>query len=249
VFLGEIFILSLITGFFAQLIDGALGMAYGVSSTTVLLSFGVAPALASASVHTAEIFTTLASGASHLRLGNVDKKLFRRLLIPGMIGGALGAYILVSLPGKVVKLFVSLYLLVMGLMILSRVCKFKVKEISAGVKIILLGYIGGFFDAIGGGGWGPIVTSTLVAEGHNPRFVIGTVNLAEFFVTIIEAIVFFMLLGANHWQIIIGLIVGGVLAAPLSAYVCKKLPPRILMIIIGTVIIALSVKNLYTVFH
>ena len=151
-FLNEIFILSLITGFIAHLIDGALGMAYGVFSTTVLLSFGIAPVLASASIHTAEVFTTLVSGASHLRFGNVDKRLFKRLLISGVIGGALGAYILVSLPEETVKLFVSLYLLVMGLMILHRVLKFKVKEINAGSKVILLGGIGGFFDAIGGGG-------------------------------------------------------------------------------------------------
>jgi len=248
-FLDEILILSLITGFIAQLIDGSLGMAYGVSSTTVLLSFGITPALASASVHTAEVFTTLVSGTSHLKFGNIDKKLLKRLLIPGVIGGASGAYILVSLPGETVKVFVSLYLLVMGLMILRKVFKFKVKEISAGSRVILLGGIGGFFDAIGGGGWGPIVTSALVARGHNPRFVVGTVNLAEFFVTITETTVFFMLLGISYWQIIIGLIVGGVFAAPLAAYVCKKLPPRILMVIVGGVIITLSIRNLCMLFH
>ena len=150
-FLGKIFILSLIIGFSAQLIDGALGMAYGVFSTTVLLSFGIAPALASASIHTAEVFTTLVSGASHLRFGNIDKRLFKRLLISGVIGGASGAYIFVSLPREAVKVFVSLYLLVME-STPCKVFKFKLKEINAENKAILLEGIGGFFDAIGGGG-------------------------------------------------------------------------------------------------
>jgi uncharacterized membrane protein YfcA len=219
-------------------------MAYGVSATTVLFSIGIPPAIASASVHSAEIFTTLASGLSHLRLGNVDKKLFKRLLIPGMMGGALGAYVLVSLSGKVIKPFVSLYLFIMGLMILRRALK-KIKEVEVKTKIVPLGIVGGFFDAIGGGGWGPIVTSTLMARGHNPVFTIGSVNLAEFFVTVVEAGIFFALLGLSHWRIIVGLIIGGVLAAPLSAYVCKKIPPRILMLIVGVVIIVLSLRILY----
>lgn len=236
-------IVFIIVGFIAQLIDGALGMAYGVSSTTVLLSMGIPPVIASASVHSAEVFTTLVSGVSHLRFGNVDKKLFKRLLIPGVIGGGLGAYLLTAVPGKAIKPFIGIYLAIMGLMILRKALK-KIKETEVKTKIAPLGVVGGFFDAIGGGGWGPIVTSTLMARGHNPRFTIGSVNLAEFFVTVVEAGTFFIILGLVHWQIIVGLIMGGVLAAPLAAYVCKRLPSRALMIIIGTLIIALSIRTI-----
>lgn len=223
-------------------------VAYGVTSNSLLLSLGLTPALASATIHTAEIFTTLASGVSHLKLGNVDKKLFKKLLIPGIIGGFLGAYVLTSIPGDIIKPFVNLYLLVMGFVIIYKAFKYEISTLKIKTKIALLGGIGGFLDAIGGGGWGPIVTSTLVARGHNPRFTIGSVNLAEFFVTITEAITFLILLKISYWQIIIGLIIGGVLAAPLAASICKKLPPRILMIIVGITIIVLSIRNLYYTF-
>lgn len=225
------------------MIDGALGMAYGVTSTSFLLSLGLSPASASASVHTSEIFTTLTSGLTHLKLKNVDKSLFKRLLIPGMIGGALGAYILTSVPNEIIKPLVGIYLLIMGLLILRRL--FDRKETKMKTNLTLLGGIGGFLDAIGGGGWGPVVTSTLMARGDKPRLTIGSVNLAEFFVTLTEAATFFTILGITHWEIIIGLIIGGVMAAPLAAYTCKKLPPRILMAIVGTVIVALSMRNLY----
>lgn len=240
----ETIIIFIIVGFIAQIIDGALGMAYGVSSTTVLLGVGISPAAASASVHTAEIFTSGVSGLSHIKLGNVDKKLFAKLLIPGVIGGALGAYILTAVPGRIVKPFVALYLLIMGLIILRKAFK-KIQERNVKTKLFPLGLTGGFFDAIGGGGWGPIVTSTLVARGHNPRFTIGSVNLAEFFVTVVEVATFVSTIGLVHWRVIVGLIVGGVLAAPLGAYVCKRLPSKTLMIMVGTLIIALSIRTAY----
>ena len=233
----------IIIGFIAQMIDGALGMAYGVISTTVLLSVGIPPVAASASVHTAGIFTTFVSGISHVRFRNIDKKLFKRLLVPGIIGGALGAYILTTVSGKAFKPFISLYLFIMGLIILQRAFK-KNKEKEVETKILPLGLIGGFFDAIGGGGWGPIVTSTVIARGHNPRLTVGSVNLAEFFVTVVEAATFFTLIGLSHWKIIISLIIGGVLAAPLAAYTCKKLPIRVLMIIVGILIIMLNIRIL-----
>lgn len=239
-------IIFIIAGFIAQIIDGALGMAYGVVSTTLLLSIGIPPAAASASVHTAEIFTSGVSGLSHLKFGNVDKKLFRKLLIPGVIGGVLGAYILTSVPGNLIKPFIAVYLLIMGLMILRKALK-KIQETEVKTKLFPLGVVGGFFDAIGGGGWGPIVTSTLVARGHNPRFTIGSVNLAEFFVTIAEVTTFLTIIGLVHWQIIAGLIIGGVLAAPLAAYVCKRLPSRALMITVGVLIIVLSIRTIYLI--
>ncbi|MDH5661939.1 MAG: sulfite exporter TauE/SafE family protein [Elusimicrobiota bacterium] len=239
-------IVYIIVGFVAQIIDGALGMAYGVTSTTFLLSLGIPPVAASASVHTAEIFASGASGLAHLRFGNVDKKLFKKLLIPGIMGGILGAYILTVVPGKTIKPFIAFYLLIMGLIILRKAFK-KIEEKEVKTKLLPLGVSGGFFDAVGGGGWGPIVTSTLVARGHNPRFSIGSVNLAEFFVTIAEVATFLTIIGLVHWQIIVGLIIGGVLAAPLAAYVCRRLPPRALMIMVGLLIVALSIRTICSV--
>ena len=237
-------IVFIIVGFIAQLIDGALGMAYGVSSTSFLLSIGVPPAAASASVHTAEVFTTFVSGVSHLKFGNVDKQLFRKLLIPGIIGGVIGAYVLTAVPGNRIKPFIGIYLLIMGLMILRKAFK-VIKEKRVETKLLPLATAGGFFDAIGGGGWGPIVTSTLMARGHSPRFSIGSVNLAEFFVTVAEAATFFTILGLVHWQVIVGLLIGGVIAAPMAAYVCKRLPSRALMIIVGILITVLSIRTIY----
>jgi len=236
-------LLYAIIGFLAQLIDGALGMAYGVSSTTALISAGLSPAIASASVHTAEIFTTLASGISHLKAGNVDWRVSLRLLVPGIVSGALGAY-LCSTVGSFLKPFVSLYLFAMGSLILIKALRrwsfpFKVRNIP------LLGAVGGFFDAVGGGGWGPIVTSTLLAGGQNPQITIGSVNLAEFFVTVTEVVVFSSLIGLKYWDVVIGLILGGVAAAPLAAYTCKKLPARLLMIITASIIITLSLRNFF----
>ena len=231
-----------IVGFVAQLIDGALGMAYGVSSNTFLLSVGVPPAAASASVHAAEIFTTAVSGLSHWRLGNVDRELLRRLLIPGVAGGVVGAYLLTSVPGDTIKPFIAVYLVVMGLVIILKAVR-RQQTTETRSHLVPLGLAGGFFDAIGGGGWGPIVTSTLVARGNAPRYVIGSVNLSEFFVTLSESVVFILTIGLVHWQVIAGLIIGGVIAAPLAAYVCKRVPTRPLMILIGILIIALSIRT------
>ena len=231
-----------IVGFVAQLIDGALGMAYGVSSNTFLLSMGVPPAAASASVHAAEIFTTAVSGLSHWRLGNVDRELLRRLLVPGVVGGVVGAYLLTSVPGDTIKPFIAAYLAVMGLIIILKAVR-RQQATEARSHLVPLGLAGGFFDAIGGGGWGPIVTSTLVARGNAPRYVIGSVNLSEFFVTLSESVVFILTIGLVHWQVIAGLIIGGVIAAPLAAYVCKRVPTRPLMILIGILIIALSIRT------
>jgi uncharacterized membrane protein YfcA len=242
--MGKSIIIFIIVGFVAQIIDGALGMAYGVSSNTFLLSLGVPPAAASASVHAAEVFTTAVSGLSHLKFGNVDRKLLARLVIPGVIGGVAGAYILTTVSGDIIKPFVAIYLLIMGLIILRKALQ-EVRETSVTTRLIPLGLVGGFFDAVGGG-WGPIVTSTLVARGNCPRLTIGSVNAAEFFVTLSESITFVATIGLlGYWQIIAGLLIGGVLAAPLAAYVCKKLPARTLMIIVGLLITLLSIRTIY----
>jgi hypothetical protein len=240
-------IIFIFFGFIAQLIDGCLGMAYGVSSNAFFLSLGIPPSIASACIHTSEMFTTAVSGISHFKFGNVDRNIFLRLLIPGVIGGVLGAYILTELPGGKIKPFISLYLLMMGIMILIKVFK-KTHQVKTKTRVVPLGLVGGFFDAIGGGGWGPIVTSTLVANGNHPRFAIGSVNSAEFFVTVAESVTFFAMIGGllfPHWEKIAGLMIGGVLAAPLAAWVCKKLPLKVLMIFVGLLIIGLSIRILY----
>ncbi len=239
----------ILVGFLAQIIDGALGMAYGVSSNTFLLSIGVPPAAASASVHMAEVVTTGISGFSHWRMENVDKDLIKRLVLPGVLGGVTGAYLLTSIPSDVIKPIVSAYLLIMGFVILFKAL--RVGEIVKGIPayISLLGLIGGFFDAIGGGGWGPIVTTSLIARGSHPRYTIGSVNFSEFFITFAESITFILALKlsffAEFWAIIVGLLIGGAIAAPLAAIVCRKLPTRVLMAMVGVLIIALSIRTIY----
>jgi len=229
------------------MINGALGMGYGISSTTFLIGIGIPPAAASASVHTAEIFSSGASGYSHWRLGNVDRKLFTKLLVPGIIGGIIGAYILTSVPGEAIKPFIAIYLLIMGVIIIRKAfTKIHIREVKT--KLAPLGFFGGSLDALGGGGWGPIVTTTLLARGNNPRFTVGSINLVEFFVTIAESITFILTIGLVHWKIIIGLIIGGVTAAPVAALLCKKLPTRALMISVGILIVFLSLRIIYHVY-
>jgi uncharacterized membrane protein YfcA len=244
----ETIILYVLVGFAAQMIDGALGMAYGVSSNTFLLSVGVPPAIASASVHVAETFTTAVSGASHWKLGNVDKELFKKLIIPGILGACVGAYILSNIDGNVIKPYIAIYLLIMGVIILVKALRSNHSEQKVTSHISILGVIGGFFDAIGGGGWGPIVTTTLVARGNNPRFTIGSVNSSEFFITFSQSVVFVAALFSDlvaNWTVIVGLLLGGVIAAPFAAVVTKRLPVRALMGMVGLLIIGLQVRTLW----
>ncbi|HVG82147.1 MAG TPA: sulfite exporter TauE/SafE family protein [Methylomirabilota bacterium] len=236
-------ILFTAVGFAAQLIDGALGMAYGLSATTVLLSLGTAPAMASASVHAAEVFTTAASGAAHWRVGNVDPGLVVRLAIPGMIGGALGAYVLASLPGEAVRPYVAVYLFGMGVLIVWRGLRQRIRT-EAPRHVIPLGLFGGFVDAIGGGGWGPLVASTLVGRGAVPRMAIGSVNLAEFFVTLTVSVTFLATVGLELVPVIAGLVLGGVVAAPFAALATRHIPDRPLMLLVGVVIVLLSLREL-----
>jgi len=247
----EAILLYTIVGFLAQIIDGALGMAYGVSSNSFLLSVGVSPAIASASVHVAETFTTAVSGVSHWRLGNVDKELFKKLIIPGVLGAVVGAYILSNIDGNIIKPYIAAYLLIMGIVILVKALRSNHDEQKVTSHISILGVIGGFFDAIGGGGWGPIVTTTLVARGNNPRFTIGSVNSSEFFITFSQSVVFIFALFSDlvaNWTVILGLLVGGIIAAPFAAVVTKKLPVRLLMGMVGLLIIGLQIRTLWQVF-
>ncbi len=235
-----------VVGFIAQIIDGALGMAYGVSANSFLLGLGVTPAMASASVHTAEVFTTAASGVSHWRFGNVDKQIILRLAFTGVLGGITGAYILSNINGDKVKPYITAYLLVMGVRILIKAFK-PTNGVSKMLRarLPILGLIGGFMDAIGGGGWGPVVTTTMIANGECPKKTIGSVNLTEFFVTLAQAVTFFLTLGAVDLPVVGGLLLGGMLAAPFGAYLTKKVPVRTMLIIVGLVVIFLQLRTLY----
>jgi len=235
----------MLVGFCAQLIDGAIGMAYGVISTSLLLFLGVSPLHASASVKAAEMVTTGVSGVSHHLFGNIDRKLVLQLLAPGVIGGVIGAYILTRIDGNVLKPYISAYLVVMGVVIIAKAFRASKERAARPGVIIPLGLSGGFFDAIGGGGWGPIVTTNMVAMGHNPRITIGTVNAAEFFVTVAQAATFFISIGVVMWQVSLGLLLGGVLAAPLAAYLCKRLPRKTVMVLVGVLICIVSAVNIY----
>lgn len=232
-------------GFFAQAVDGALGMAYGVTATTFLLGTGASPAMASASVHIAEIFTTGFSGVSHLKYGNVNRQLFVRLLIPGMLGAILGTIVITQLDGKMLRPYVTAYLLIMGLYILSKAFRrFRARQGEPG-HVGKLAAFGGFVDAAGGGGWGPVVTSTLVGSGRDPRTTIGSVNFAEFFITVATAASFSLLVGPGAWVLVAGLVLGGLFAAPFAALLCRRLRARTLLILVGTLITALSALDLY----
>ena len=240
-------LLYVIIGFVAQMIDGAIGMAYGVTASSVLLSLGIPPATASACVHAAETFTTGASGIAHWRFGNVDRKLLVRLAIPGMIGGAIGAYALTELPGEALKPFISAYLLLLGVFIVWKALAVRPLEAPQPRAVAPLGFFGGVVDAIGGGGWGPIVTSTLLGQGTTPRYAIGSVNMAEFFVTLTISTTFFLTVGLSLWPIIAGLVIGGVIAAPFAAVATKHIPDQVLMLLVGCVVVLLSLRTIVMV--
>jgi uncharacterized membrane protein YfcA len=231
-------------GFIAQMVDGALGMAFGVINNTLLVALGVPPQLASASVHAVETFTTAASGISHVYHRNVNWKLFRRLVIPGMIGGALGAYVLSNVDAKVAKPFVMAYLASIGLYLLYRAWRGRVEPREP--KIIEpLGFAGGFLDAAGGGGWGPVVTSNLLVQGASPRETIGTVNTSEFFLTATISATFIATMGfAAFTTHTLGILIGGLIAAPFGGLLAKRVPARTLMAMVG---VLLTVTSVYTI--
>ena len=236
-------LLFTVAGFLAQIIDGTLSMGYGVSATTLLLSFGVPPAAASASVHTAEVVATAFSAYNHWKLGNVVASFVKKLLIPGVIGAIVGAYILTRVPGDVIKPFMAAYLIVMGAIILLKAWR---RSVSVGSEKHLtpLGLTGGFCDAIGGGGWGPIVAGTLLARGNEPRTTIGSVAFSEFFVTFAASAMLLLTIGVSNWLPIAGLALGGAIAAPLAARLTGRIPARPMMIAVGVVVILLSVRTI-----
>jgi uncharacterized membrane protein YfcA len=223
-------------GFAAQLIDGALGMAYGQISSTLLVSMGLPPAMASASVHTAETFTTAVSGISHVAHRNVDWRLFARIVVPGIIGGVLGAYVLTGIDAETARPIVLVYLTALGLYLFYRGVMHKHTERRPRI-VEPLGFVGGFLDAGGGGGWGAIVTSNLLVQGSNPRRTIGTVNTAEFFLTVTISATFIATLGwAAVTTATLGLLIGGVLAAPFGAMIAKRVQADFLLSTVGVIV-------------
>ncbi len=242
-FLTPEFSLYVAAGFIAQLIDGALGMAYGVSASSLLMAFGVPPATTSATVHAAECFTTGASAISHHAFGNVDRFLFRRLLIPAVIGAIIGAYILSSVDGKAFKPYISGYLLVMGLLIIAKAFR-QVPPRNVTTHLTPLGFFGALVDAMCGGGWGPIVASNLILRGNDSRITIGSVNAVEFFVTLAASITFLITIGLTHWNIIVALAIGGVIAAPFAAWAAKHIPHKPFMVLVGILIISVNLLRL-----
>lgn len=242
----ELFLWFVLVGFLAQSIDGALGMAYGVSCNSILLGIGIPPASASAWVHFAQVFTSLASGISHWKMGNVDWKLAKKLLIPGVLGSIAGAFLLSNIDGDLVKPLIAVYLFVMGFVILSKVFKKRKPQFDPNSRSLpLLASSGGFADAIGGGGWGPIVNSTLLSKGKIPRYAIGTGNFVEFFVSLASASTFLFFVKELSLAPVLGLIIGGIIAAPFAAYICKLIKPKYLMVMVGLLIIFLSIRTMY----
>jgi uncharacterized protein len=233
-------------GFGAQLVDGAIGMAFGVITNTLLVSImGMPPAQASARVHLVEMFTTAASGISHVLHKNVDWQLFSKLAIPGVVGGVLGAYLLTNIDAAVAKPFVMVYLAGIGIYLLYRAWGYTHEHRQP--KIIApLGFVGGFLDAAGGGGWGPVVTSNLLIQGSSPRMTVGTVNTTEFFLTTAISITFITQIGFEAFTTAtFGLLIGGLLAAPLGAYLTKRIPPQRLMLMVGIILTVTSLFSLY----
>lgn len=240
---GSEFYWFILIGLGAQLVDGALGMAFGLVSSSILLGMGLPPAAVSASVHTAEIFTTGVSGASHAYFRNIDKRLFWRLTLSGALGGVIGAYILTRLPGEAIRPFIYLYLLVLSVLILLRSFgRFVPKKQIRRVPV--LGFLAGLLDASGGGGWGPLATSTLLAGGGKARTTIGTVNAAEFVITLAVSLTFFLSIGLQHLEIVLGLLIGGVLAAPLAAYLVRHVPERLVLTVVGVLVLCISLYHI-----
>ena len=235
----------IVAGFAAQIIDGALGMAFGVISSTLLITLGMPPAAASAGVHTVETFTTGISGISHILHKNVDWKLFGRLAIPGIIGGILGAYVLSNIDAAVVKPFVLTYLAGIGALLVFRGIKYPPHHVPPKV-VAPLGLAGGFLDAAGGGGWGPIVTGNLLAQGGEPRRVIGTVNTTEFLLTATISATFIVTLGWKAFTAAtLGLLIGGVIAAPVGARIASRVNPKTLLTAVGVLLIVTSIYGIY----
>ncbi|WP_027378349.1 sulfite exporter TauE/SafE family protein [Chryseobacterium daeguense] len=239
-----IFYWMLLVGVLAEIVAGSMGMGYGVICTTTLLFIGIPPHAVSASIHSAESFTTAAGSISHIKLKNVSKSLVKKLAIPAIIGAIIGAILLSYLGeyySKITKTIISFYTLYLGIQILSNAFKSKQdKKLKKKTNLTRLGIIGGFIDSFAGGGWGPLVTGTLIKNSFTPRFAVGSSTVAKFILTLTAAITFIFTLGIQHWNIILGLLLGGIVTAPFSAMLTAKLPVKSMFIIIGILVIVMS---------
>ena len=245
----NLFYWMLLVGFFAEIVAGSMGMGYGVICTTILLILNVPPPVISASIHSAESFTSAAGSISHWQLGNINKKLAKALAIPAIIGAVAGA-LLLSYVGeryaKMTKPFIALYTMYLGIRILQNAfTKRDSNSKKKNVNITALGLIGGFIDSVGGGGWGPLVTGTFIKNGHTPRYVIGSSTFAKCILTVASAITFIFTIGIHHWNIVAGLLIGGIVTAPFSAMLTSKLPTKKMFIAVGIVVIFCSLITIY----
>ncbi|MDH6253150.1 putative membrane protein YfcA [Chryseobacterium sp. H1D6B] len=245
----SIFYWMLLVGFLAEIVAGSMGMGYGVICTTTLLFLNIPPHIVSASIHSAESFTTAAGSISHIKLKNVSKSLVKKLAVPAVIGAVLGALSLTYLGeyySKITKTVIAFYTLYLGIQILSNAFKPKQnKALKRKTNLTRLGLIGGFIDSFAGGGWGPLVTGTLIKNAFTPRFAVGSSTVAKFILTITAAVTFFFTLGIQHWNIILGLLIGGIVTAPFSAMLTAKLPVKKMFIVIGTLVIVMSCITIY----
>jgi uncharacterized protein len=245
--INPIFYYFLGAGFVFALIDGAIGMSYGVTSTSFSLAMGIPPASASMGVHLSEIMSNGIAGWMHYRMGNINWKLFKLLLIPGIIGAVTGAYLVSSLEhySQFTKPFVSLYTLILGIVILSKAFKTGIKKSSDKIKKIgLLGLGGGFIDAVGGGGWGSIVLSTLIAGGRHPLFSLGTVKLSRFFIALTSSVTFIFMLNTHHWEAVAGLVIGSAIASPIAAKISNRISAKAIMVAVGVIVILISIRSI-----
>lgn len=235
-----------LVGMLAQFVDGALGMAYGVTAASFFLAVGFTPAVASASVHVAKLFTSGASALSHWRMGNIERSLLWRLVIPGIVGAFVGVFVVTNADGTWLKPYVNGYLLCMGVWIIIKAF-WQVQSVASGkpATISFVGFVGAFVDAIGGGGWGPVVTTSMMGTGREARYVVGTVNTAEFFVTLVSGVTLALVVSVQAWESVAGLILGGMIMAPFAAWVAGKLPRKWLMVAVGVLISCLSAWSLW----
>lgn len=244
-----IFYWMLLIGVFAEIVAGSMGMGYGVICTTTLMFLNIPPHIVSASIHSAESFTTAAGSVSHIKLKNVSKSLVKKLAIPAVIGAIIGAVSLTYLGeyyAKLTKTIIAFYTLYLGFQILSNAFKDKQnKSLKKKTNLTRLGVIGGFIDSFAGGGWGPLVTGTLIKNAFTPRFAVGSSTVAKFILTITAAITFFLTLGIQHWNIILGLLIGGIITAPFSAMLTAKLPVKKMFLVIGLLVIVMSFITIY----
>ncbi|MGF1925304.1 MAG: TSUP family transporter [Bacteroidia bacterium] len=233
-------------GFVFAMIDGAIGMSYGVTTASFSLAMGLPPASASMAIHISEVLSNGIAGWMHYRMRNINWKLFKILIIPAVTGAIIGAYLLSSLEhySQYTKPVVAVYTLVLGGIILMKAFNLKPKRQNEKIKRIgILGFIGGFIDAAFGGGWGSIVLSSLIAGGRHPLFSLGTVKISRFFIATLSSLTFFTMLGGRYWEAVLGLIIGSALASPIAARVSNKISAKTIMVAVGIIVMVVSLRS------